>query len=137
MSEKNKALFRQITDGMNAHDLSVIDQVIDPNFVNHDPMPGQDDGIQGLKDMMGMFYASFPDLTVTLTHLVADGDLVVGRMITEGTQNGDFMGIPASGNKNSLPEMHMIRIANGMAVEYWGVVDGLVMMQQLGVMPTE
>ena len=45
MSEVNKALFRKFTDGVNAHDLSVIDQVIDLNFVNHDPMPGQDDGI--------------------------------------------------------------------------------------------
>ena len=75
MSEQNKAIFLKFIDGMNAHDLSVIDQVIDPSFVNHDPMPGQDNGIQGLKDMMGMFYAAFPDLIVTLTQIVAEGDL--------------------------------------------------------------
>ena len=122
---------------MNAHDLSVIDQVIDPVFVNHDPMPGQDAGIQGLKDMMGMFYSAFPDLTVTLEQIVAEGDLVVGRAITAGTQTGDFMGIPGSGKKISLPEMHMLRIENGKAVEYWGVVDSMLMMQQLGVMPED
>ena len=137
MSEQNKAIFLQFIDGMNAHDLSVIDQVIDPSFVNHDPMPGQDNGIQGLKDMMGMFYAAFPDLIVTLTQIVAEGDLVVGRMITEGTQTGDFMGIPGSDKKISLPEMHMIRIANGKAVEYWSVVDSMLMMQQLGVIPED
>ena len=137
MSEQNKAIFLKFIAGMNAHDLSVIDQVIDPSFVNHDPMPGQDNGIQGLKDMMGMFYAAFPDLIVTLTQIVGEGDLVVGRMITEGTQTGDFMGIPGSDKKISLPEMHMIRIANGKAVEYWGVVDSMLMMQQLGVIPED
>ena len=63
--------------------------------------------------------------------------LVIGRMITEGTQTGDFMGIPGSDKKISLPEMHMIRIANGKAVEYWGVVDSMLMMQQLGVIPED
>ena len=135
MSEENKALFRRFLEGMNSHDISVIDQVIDPSFINHDPMPGQDDGIQGLKDMMQMFYTGFPDLKVTLEQIVAEGDLVVGRVITEGTQSAVFMGIPASDKKISLPEMHMIRIANGKAVEYWGVVDSGLMMQQLGVIP--
>ncbi|NQW23480.1 MAG: hypothetical protein HQ475_08565 [SAR202 cluster bacterium] len=31
----------------------------------------------------------------------------------------------------------MIRIENGKAVEYWGVVDSMLMMQQLGVMPED
>ncbi|MDA1127738.1 MAG: ester cyclase [Chloroflexi bacterium] len=137
MSEQNKALFRQFIDGMNAHDLSVIDQVIDPSFVNHDPMPGQDAGIQGLKYMMAMFYSAFPDLTVTLEQIVAEGDLVVGRVVTAGTQSGVFMGIPGSDKKISLPEMHMIRVENGKAVEYWGVVDSGLMMQQLGVIPED
>ena len=137
MSEQNKALFRQFIEGMNAHDISVIDQVIDPSFINHDPMPGQDDGIKGLKDMMGMFYSAFPDLTVSLEQIVAEGDLVVGRVITKGTQSGEFMGAPGSENKISLTEMHMIRISNGKAVEYWGVVDSMLMMQQLGVMPED
>ena len=29
----------------------------------------------------------------------------------------------------------MIRLANGKAVEHWGVVDAMTMMQQLGAVP--
>ncbi len=45
MSAENKALFNQFIDGMNAKDLTIIDRLIAPNFVEHDPMPGQDPGI--------------------------------------------------------------------------------------------
>ena len=51
-------------------------------------------GIDGIKQMMNMFYSAFPDLKVTVNQLVAERDLVVGHMTTEGTETGEFMGIP-------------------------------------------
>jgi len=87
--------------------------------------------------MMNMFYSAFPDLKVTVNQLVAERDLVVGHMTTEGTQAGELMGIPASGKKISITEMHMVRIANGKAVEHWGLANAMAMMQQLGVIPEQ
>ena len=137
MSEENKALFQQIMDGMNAKDLSVIDWLVDQNVVDHDPAPGQAPGPEGVKAMMQMFISGFPDLKVTVNQLIAERDVVVGAITTEGTQTGEFMGIPATGKKISITEMHMVRFANGKAVEHWGVADAMGMMQQLGVVPTE
>jgi hypothetical protein len=57
-------------------------------------------GIDGIKQMMNMFYSAFPDLKVTVNQLVAERDLVMGHMTTEGTQTGEFMGIPDSGKKD-------------------------------------
>ena len=94
-------------------------------------------GIDGIKQMMNMFYSAFPDLKVTVNQLVAERDLVVGHMTTEGTQAGELMGIPASGKKISITEMHMVRIANGKAVEHWGLANAMAMMQQLGVIPEQ
>ena len=99
MSEENKAIFRQIVDAMNAQDLAAIGRLFGPNFVDHDPAPGQGEGPQGLADMMQMFFPGFPDVKVTVNRMIAEGDLVVGAMTTEGTQTGVFMGIPASGKK--------------------------------------
>ncbi len=135
MSEDNKAFFRQFIDGMNAQDLDFIDRLLDPNFIEHDPEPGVEPGIEGIKQIIGMFYSGFPDLHVTINQLVTEGDIVVGHMTTEGTQTGEFMGIPASGKKMSITEIHMVRIANGKAVEHWGLANALAMMQQLGQMP--
>ena len=87
--------------------------------------------------MMNMFYSAFPDLKVTVNQLVAERDLMVGHMTTEGTQTGEFMGIPASGKKIAIAEMNMVRIANGKAVERWGQANAMAMMQQLGVIPEQ
>jgi len=94
-------------------------------------------GIDGIKQMMIMFYSAFPDLKVTVNQLVAERDLVVGHMTTEGTQTGEFMGIPASGKKISITEMTMVRMANGKAVERWGQANAMAMMRQLGVIPEQ
>ena len=94
MSAENKALFQDFIDGMNNQDYTFIDRLIDPNFVDHDPAPGQAPGLQGIKDMMKMFFTAFPDIHVTIDHVVADGDTVAGAATTTGTQDGDFMGIP-------------------------------------------
>ena len=61
--------------------------------------------------------------------------MVAGRMTTTGTHTGEFMGIPATGKRVSFTEIHIVRIANGKAVEHWGNQDDMGMMQQLGVIP--
>ena len=137
MSEQNKKLFRDFVDGMNAQDLSTIEELLDENFVDHELGPGQDPGRRGMKDMMQMFFSAFPDLKATINHLVAEDDLVTGHMTLEGTQTGEFMGIPGSDKKISITEMHMVRIVDDKATEHWGVVDSMTMMQQLGVMPED
>jgi steroid delta-isomerase-like uncharacterized protein len=134
MSAENRALFQEFVNGMNKKDASFVDRLVDPDFVDHDPAPGQAPGLQGIKDLMQMFFTAFPDLHVTVNRLVADEDTVAGAVTTVGTQDGDFMGIPKSGMKISITELHMMRIANGKMVEHWGVGDGMTMMQQLGVM---
>ena len=122
-------------DGMNAHDVTFIDRLVDSNFLDHDPAPGQGDGLQGLRDLMVMFFTGFPDIKVTMNQVIAEGDIVAGAMTTEGTHVGDFMGIPAANKKVSFTELHVVRIANGKMTEHWGVGDGITMMQQLGWMP--
>mgnify|MGYP001156896370 FL=1 len=137
MSAENKALFQDFIDGMNNQDYTFIDRLIDPNFVDHDPAPGQAPGLQGIKDLMKMFFTAFPDIHVTIDHVVADGDTVAGAVTTTGTQDGDFMGIPKSGKKISMREIHMMRVADGKMVEHWGLGDSMSMMQQLGVLDQE
>ncbi len=134
MSEENKALFRSfINDCINKKDAAAIDRLIAPDMVDHNPMPGQEQGAEGMKAMMTMFFAAFPDMSVTIDQIVGEGDLVVGRMTTSGTHKGEMMGIPATGKKVTFTEMHMVRIVNGKATEHWGNADDLGMMQQLGV----
>jgi predicted ester cyclase len=136
MSEENQALFRRfIDDVMKNKNVNAIDGLLAPDYIEHNPIPGQPPGLDAMKEFMGMFFAAFPDLDSTIDLLVAEGDIVAGRMTTTGTHTGDFMGIPATGKRVSYTETHIVRIANGIAVEHWGNQDDMAMMQQLGVIP--
>ena len=135
MSEQNKAVFEKLMSALNAKDMAAMESLIADDFVDNDAMPGMAPGRQGMIDMMGMFVGAFPDLNVVVEHWVAEGDLVVGVMTTKGTQNGEFMGMPASGKKFSVREMHMVRVANGKMAEHWGLSNEMSMMQQIGLMP--
>lgn len=120
---------------LNAKDMATMESLIADDFVDNDAKPGMAPGRQGMIDMMGMFVGAFPDLNVVVDHWVAEGDLVAGVMTTKGTQTGEFMGMPDSGKKFSVREMHMVRVANGKMAEHWGLADEMSMMQQLEFMP--
>ncbi len=137
MSAENKAIMQQFVDGMNAQDDSFIDRLVDPNYIEHDPEPGQAPGAEGLRGIMKMLFTGFPDIKVTVNQMIAEGDVVSVAVTTTGTHNGDFMGIPATGKEISITEVHMMRMVSGKMVEHWGLADGMGMMHQLGVMPAE
>ena len=115
--------------------LAVADEIIAPDFIDHDPSPGQEPGLAGLKGLVGMLRTAFPDMRATVEDLIAEGDKVVGRITTRGTHKGEFAGIAPTGKQVTVKEIHIIRIADGKAVEHWGIEDSLGMMQQLGAIP--
>ena len=82
-----------------------------------------------------MLRTAFPDLHFTIEELVAEGDIVAGRLTMSGTHEGPLMGIPPTGRAVRQDHMHFVRFRDGKAVEHWGVRDELGMMQQMGVMP--
>jgi len=120
---------------INQRDEAVFDEFIDGSYVNYD-MPTPEPGPNGMKALMGAFFAAFPDMRIVVEQTVGEGDLVSTRGYFEGTQEGDFMGVPATGKTVNVKYQDMWRIADGKAVENWVRLDMLGMMQQLGVVPT-
>ncbi len=82
-----------------------------------------------------MLRSAFPDFKATIDDILAEDDKVVLRMTWNGTQKGEFLGVPATGKRVSFGVIDIIRIANGKLVEHWGQMDSMSMMQQLGAIP--
>jgi len=135
--EQNKALFRRfVAEVFNKGNVSVIDELLAPNFIERETLPpGMPGGREGVKQMTIMFRSSFPDFNVTIDDLIGEGDKIVARLTWNGTQKGEFMGIPASGKRVSFGVIDIIRISEGKFVEHWGLMDDSAMMQQLGAVP--
>jgi steroid delta-isomerase-like uncharacterized protein len=134
-TEENKSLIHRWVDVWNTQRLDDIDRFVTPGYVRHDPTVPEVHGPEGEKQLAGMYLAAFPDLRFTVEDLVAEGDKVVARYTVRGTHRGELMGIPPTGNQIAVEAMEIYRLEDGRIAEQWVVMDGLGMMQQLGVIP--
>jgi predicted ester cyclase len=67
--------------------------------------------------------------------VIAEGDRVAVRLTSSAVQSGEFMGLPPSGKRYTIEEIHILRIAGDRVAEHWHQFDQLGMMRQLGEMP--
>lgn len=130
----NKEKVQQGFDLINQRSFDGLDQIIGPNYVNHD-MPAPTPGPEGLKAVLGAFIQGFPDMKIVLEDKIAEGDLVCTRGYFTGTHKGEFMGIPATNKSVKVNFIDVWRFEGGLAAENWVRMDNVGMMQQLGLMP--
>jgi predicted ester cyclase len=73
---------------------------------------------------------------VTVNDQTSEGDTVVTRVTLEGTNDGSVAGMPPTGKRVSVTAIATAHFRDGKIVEAWGNLNQLLMMQQLGVIPT-
>ncbi|MDL4774100.1 ester cyclase [Actinomadura xylanilytica] len=80
---------------------------------------------------------AFPDLDYDIGQVIAEGDYVAFRLTMKGTHEGPLpgSGMPGTGKRVEVRQLHMIRFAGDRIAEHWAVRDDLGMMMQLGVIP--
>ncbi len=136
-TEENKVIARRLLEEVwNKGNLSVLDEYVAPGAPNHDPNNPIAPGPAGLKQVYSLYKNAFPDLHFTIEQVVAEGDYVVQRITSTGTQRGDLPGIPATGKYGKTEGFVIARFKDGKVVEGWSLFDQLGLMQQLGVVPT-
>jgi predicted ester cyclase len=113
----------------------LIDELFAPDYVDRTPQPGVPPTREGFKQWVTALRAAFPDIRYTVEDTIEGGDKWVGRLRVSGTMTGDFAGMPATGKHATWTEIHILRLANSLVTEHWGLVQELGMMIQLGVIP--
>ena len=131
------AMNRIYNEVVNQGKLEVFDELVSPDMVEHEELPGFEPNRKGVQQYFQMMHTAFPDLHFQVDDIFAAGDKVVARITMNGTQQGEFMGMQPAGKKIAVKGIDIVRFANGKLVEHWGVTDAMTMMQQLGAMPTE
>jgi steroid delta-isomerase-like uncharacterized protein len=138
MSEENKALVRRwFEDLFNTGNLDVAEEIVAQDHVAHDPVLAElPPGPEGDKHVVNLYHGAFPDAQITVEDQLAEGDRVATRWTGRGTHQGEFMGVPPSGNRVEVAGMTINRVSGAKIVETWTIYDALGMMQQIGAVPS-
>jgi predicted SnoaL-like aldol condensation-catalyzing enzyme len=108
--EKNKALVRKLNEALNKKDLTILDDVVASNYVDHTNL------LRGREDVKRFYTRIFKDFPVwhrIIEDIIAEGDKVWFRVKT--------IGATVSAKEIEVTTVGIFRIANAKAVEGWTV----------------
>ncbi len=133
--EANKAVVRRFIDEVFvAGSAAAVDELIAPDAVFHG-YPFGDDPRAGMRAAIERVSAGLSDPVFTVHEVMAEVDLVSVRLTSAATQSGTFMGMPPTGRRYEIEELHLFRVRDGQVAEHWHQFDQLGMLRQLGAGP--
>ena len=141
MTEANKRLVRRhFEEIFNNRNLDACSELMAEDYVENavapfgESAPGRVNGPAAMRETAEWLIAQFPDIQMAIEAIVADGDLVACRVLSEGTNLGPLNSvIPPTGKRFLAQQSHWFRVQDGKLAEHWATRDDLVAMLQLGV----
>jgi steroid delta-isomerase-like uncharacterized protein len=83
---------------LNQGQLDRMNDLVAVDFVELDPLPGQQRGREGLDQVIAAFRTAFPDIQCVIEEMVAEHK-VSSRTTWHDTHHGGFFGVPATGRQ--------------------------------------
>lgn len=133
--ENRELLQREFDEAWNGNDLDVLDEIYADGVVVGTKRTGVDDPIvdvADIKSMHGEWDAAFPDATIEVNAMTAEGDVVLAWWTLRGTHEGTFRGIEATGNEIEVDGFSFRRIEDGKVVELKDSSSMATLLEQLG-----
>ncbi len=132
MSESAKDVVAEMFRRQQAGDVTVLDDLIAQDLVNHAAGP---QGREGLKQILQTIDGDLGPTTMEQHHLIGDGALVAQHVTLHGIHRGSTMpllaDLPVSGRPAAWRFIHIWRVADGMIVEHWASRDDMGLLEQL------
>ena len=131
MADNKTVIRRLFEEVVNQGALDTADELLDPEF--EATMPTGTMNVGGFKDFVAGWRAGFSDLHCEVRELIAEGDTVAWSVWATGTNDGEFMGMPATGRTVAFNSLNIAHFRDGKSYRHTGMLDMAGMMQQLGV----
>ena len=131
-AQANIDLVRAAFDAFNSGQLDTCTEFITDDFViNIAGMPFQMRGRAAWMQNAQVMHSAFPGIQGTIEDIFSSGDRVAVRLTMRGTQEGEFLGIPATGRTVEYTSIEIYRTEGGLLAEEWISSDTATMMRQL------
>jgi predicted ester cyclase len=136
---ENKAVVERFLEGLDAHDPTVMDELLADDYTTGIYRSGSaetiGDGREGTKELWQEYWEAFPDLEGVSTELIAEGDRVAVFRKEVGTHEGEFRGVPPTGNEITFEYGGYVVVEDGRITHGHFRGDMLNLLKQMGVDP--
>jgi steroid delta-isomerase-like uncharacterized protein len=130
-------LYATIGEVFRTGDVELLDPLLAPDMIDHTPASGPIMGREPGKQLIASFARAFPDTTLNVDLMVAEGDSVAAFVSYQSTHTGTFLGHPPTGKLVRVTGMDIMRYRDGQVIELWSQFDDLGLLQQLGIVPRQ
>jgi steroid delta-isomerase-like uncharacterized protein len=134
MANKNVETFRAAHESFNRHDFDAILKTLSDNcsYVDY-PRGNTINGKDKFREFLEGWKKGFSDGKIANPQYIDAGDTVIAQFKFEGTNDGAFMGMPATGKRISVPACEIARYdSNGRVVSGGAYYDQYTIGIQLG-----
>jgi serine phosphatase RsbU (regulator of sigma subunit)/predicted ester cyclase len=129
--DENKALVRRFLEAHAKGDLDTLEEMLAPDFVDHNLIPGQQPGRDGYLRAFTEYHAAYSNTRYVIEKQVAEGDEVVTTFTVSATHDrGEWMGLMPTGKKFEALLILVHRIAGGKITDEWAQGSGLAELTQ-------
>ena len=129
-TQLTRRLLRELFERGN---LDAAEELIHPDFVNHEAPPSNPQGPEGLKETVSWLRGLWGPMRFDIEDEVCQGDKVVARVLVHGRHVGEFLGKPPTGKEFAVEQIHIWRIEDDKVIEHWSVRNDLGQALQLGL----
>jgi predicted ester cyclase len=135
MSEENKATTRRVLEELfEKGSFDAIDELVHPDFINHEAPPDNPQGPDGLQETISWLRGLWGPMHFEIEDEITEGDKVVARVVMHGKHVGEFLGKEPTGKEFATKQIHVWRLEDGKMIEHWSVRDDLGQALQLGLL---
>ncbi|HEX2896770.1 MAG TPA: ester cyclase [candidate division Zixibacteria bacterium] len=132
LAENNKETVAVLfADVLNNGTLNIIGEYVSAEFIGPQGQSGPEGFAIPIKDLR----LGFSDIQWTIQEIVAENDKVAVRWTLQGTHDGTYNGIGATGKNVNSSGMAIFKFRDGLIVESTILTDRLGFLQQIGVIP--
>src|SRR5215212_718941 len=129
--KENKALVRRFLEAHAKGDLDTVEEMLAPDFVDHNLIPGEEPGREGYLGAFNEFHAAYSHTHYVIEKQVAEGNEVVTSFSASATHDrGEYMGIAPTGNEFKALLILIHRIVGGKITDEWSQGSGLAKLMQ-------
>ena len=117
--EKNKALARRLLEAFVNRELDTVEELLAPTFTDRSLLPGQGSSREEYNRSVTEFHAALSFADVTFEYQIAEGDIVVTKFSARCIHQGEFLGVPPSGEEGTYSSIRIHRIVGGKVTDEW------------------